>query len=273
MPRKYEAKQGDCILSIATREGFFWKTIWDYGENRALKQKRGDPNLLLPGDVVTIPDKTPKEESAATEQTLRFVRKGIPAKFRLFVEKGDMAVKDADYILTVDGKTMQGRTDGRGFIEVPISPEARSARLEVDGLTYELEFGAMDPLDETVGVQARLQNLGFYDGPLDGTMRPNVRSAIAEFQAFSGLEATGELDQDTLQKLHQRHEKDHEQAESVQDTSAPPAEEPPGEEHGSETDDSVVEEEETDAVADSGTGGTEEKIEVPDNASDASRGG
>lgn len=79
----YVVKQGECIDSIAFENGFFWETIWNHAENSALKQKRKDPNILLAGDEVFIPDKEEKKESCATEQRHRFRRKGVPAMIRI----------------------------------------------------------------------------------------------------------------------------------------------------------------------------------------------
>jgi hypothetical protein len=55
--------QGDCLNSIADETGFFWETLWNHASNDSLKQQRRDPNVLEPGDVVHVPDKTPKQES------------------------------------------------------------------------------------------------------------------------------------------------------------------------------------------------------------------
>lgn len=267
MSRDYKVNQGDCILSIAKNEGFFWKTIWEFGENSALKEKREDPNLLFPGDVVIIPDKTPKSESAATDQRHRYLKKGTPGKFRLFIEKGGAAVKNVDYLMNVDGKLIQGKTDSRGFIEIWIEPDAQSAHLEIDGLTYDLEFGSMDPLDEIVGVQARLQNLGFYNGPLDGNMGQDLRNAIAEFQSFANIEATGELNEETQQKLHERHDKDHDQAEPEDSASTAP-DEPADDSPAVDAAGSEVGEEESEGDADTDTG-TEVNVEIPADLSDS----
>jgi hypothetical protein len=274
MPKEHRVRQGDCILSIAAQEGFFWQTIWDHGDNSELKERRGDPNLLYPGDVVTIPDKETKEESGATETTHRFVKKGMPAKFRIVVEQDDRPVKNTDYVLTVDGKVYEGQTDEQGLIEVNIDPGAKEGTLEVGDLSYDLDFGAMDPLEETTGVQSRLQNLGFYHGALDGEVGPETQEAIAEFQATVGLEATGELNDETKRKLYERQDEEHEELEE---------DEGPGEEYSeSASDEETVddedvtdgneEEEEQQFAEDSSDSPSvqagEEDIELPEDESD-----
>jgi peptidoglycan hydrolase-like protein with peptidoglycan-binding domain len=46
-----------------------------------------------------------------------------------------------------------------------------------------------------------LKNQGQYRGPIDGIMGPRTRQAVREFQKVNGLEQTGTLDQETMQKL------------------------------------------------------------------------
>ena len=72
MPINHQVKQGDCISSIAFENGFFPDTIWNHPSNAELKKKREDPHVLLPGDMVFIPDKRPKEVSEPTNQVHKF---------------------------------------------------------------------------------------------------------------------------------------------------------------------------------------------------------
>jgi N-acetylmuramoyl-L-alanine amidase len=61
----YTAGQGDSTTRIAFRNGFFWKTVWEHPENSELKSKRKDPNILLPGDTVFIPERREGEGERA----------------------------------------------------------------------------------------------------------------------------------------------------------------------------------------------------------------
>jgi N-acetylmuramoyl-L-alanine amidase len=82
MPINHTVSQGDSVISLSEVHGLFAVTIWNDQGNAGLRQKRTDMNVLMPGDVVVIPDKRPRLEKRPTGQTHRFRRKGIPAIFR-----------------------------------------------------------------------------------------------------------------------------------------------------------------------------------------------
>jgi Putative peptidoglycan binding domain/LysM domain len=228
--RSYIVQDGDCLSSIAAREGFFWQTLWNH--NAALKAKRKNPNVLLVGDEVLIPDKRVNEVAGATDRRHRFVKRGIPARLRLIVERNAVPLKNTRYTLTVDGTSRGGTTDGQGMIDVPIPPTARQGRLEIGDLVYELDLGGLDPLDEITGIQDRLRNLGFYRGALDGELGPETKDALAEFQSIVGLQPTGELDGATKDKLFARQDVEHagEAPAAAADEAEPSASASPDEE-------------------------------------------
>ncbi|MEQ8297184.1 MAG: peptidoglycan-binding domain-containing protein [Nitratireductor sp.] len=51
-------------------------------------------------------------------------------------------------------------------------------------------------------IQVALALLGYDPGPIDGILGPQTRSALAQLQSDSGLDPTGELDDDTLGLLY-----------------------------------------------------------------------
>jgi len=202
MPISRTIEQGECISSLSAAYGFFWSTIWNHADNADLKQLRKDPNALLEGDVVVIPDKTPKEESCSTEQKHKFKKKGTPAKIKIRLMLDDQPRKNEPYKLQIDGEWVKdGQTDGDGFLEVPIPPGARQGLLRVGSGErvdeYQLALGTLDPIDTDTGVKGRLHGLG-YD--CDGDIGP----AISAFQKKEQLTVTGELDDQTRDKLKER---------------------------------------------------------------------
>ena len=48
--------RGDSIPSLAHDNGHFWETLWNHGDNAALKALRKTPNILMPGDEVFVPE-------------------------------------------------------------------------------------------------------------------------------------------------------------------------------------------------------------------------
>jgi hypothetical protein len=209
VPKEYMVQAGDCISSIAYENGFFYETIWNYPDNATLKVKRKDPNTIFPGDIVVIPDKREKVERRATGSMHRFRIKAIPAKLRLQILSKDKPRANQPYQLDVDGIISQGMTDAGGNIVVSIPPDAKQGKLIVGkgdrATSYDLLLGHLDPVDEITGVQARLNNLGFYNGDPDGVLSPQTAEALGSFQASVGLSATGKLDAATRAKLRQTH--------------------------------------------------------------------
>ncbi len=215
----YEVSEGDCISSIAEEYGFFWQTVWD--ANPELKSLRKNPNVLLPGDIVKVPDLVEKKQPCPTDKKHTFVKKGTPAKFRLVLERHNVPFANRRYILEIDGKTYEGTTDSTGKLEVNISPSAREGHLQLpdDQLECALQLGGMDPVSELAGVQHRLRNLGFLDSEPGGEMDDETQAALMDFQSSVNLTATGELDDATRAKLIQMQDQTHPQ--STEQTAPP----------------------------------------------------
>jgi len=203
----YVVQAGDCMESIAAAHGHVWQTLWDLPENAELKQKRGDPNVLLAGDRVTIPPPRAKEHSGATGQRHKFRRKGAKSRLQLKLANADGPRANESYTLEIGGRLLTGTTDGDGKIDIEIPPDAKVGHLTVGEKhdEYVLHLGHLDPVDTVGGAQGRLKSLGYYAGPVDGTLSAETRAAIVAFQSRNDLTVTGEMDQATCDKLKQLH--------------------------------------------------------------------
>jgi hypothetical protein len=203
----YVVERGDCISSIALEHGHFWKKLWNHPNNAELKQVRKNPNVLLPGDQVFVPELEPKEESCATEQTHKFVRKGEPSKIKLVLMSGGQPRKEQEYTLEIDGKLKNGKTGPDGSVEFVIPGNARSGKITVgpDSEEFPLELGGVDPIEELSGVQARLNNMGYDCGGADGEMTGETGESIRRFQKDNGLKESGEVDDQTRARLKEVH--------------------------------------------------------------------
>lgn len=210
-----EVRKGECLSSIALEHGYFPGTIWEAEENDALRELRGDPNVLREGDRLYLPDKEPKVTPCATGKKHRFTRRGVPARFRLQIMNADKPRPGLAYKLTIDQKlVLTGTTTGEGLIDVPIPPDARRGVLyiEEDDAEHDVHFGGLDPMvgaagsaEPGLGVRQRLANLGYLrsvDAP-----DADMPAAIGMFQRRNGLDPTGVLDDPTADKLLQAHDK------------------------------------------------------------------
>jgi hypothetical protein len=203
--KKYTVKQGDCISSIAFEHGFFPDTLWNDPMNSQLKQDRQDPNVLMPGDQVYIRKLEPKKALGATDKRHPFRRKGVPEKLQVQFLLADKPRAHQAYDLNIDGDRSRGQTDADGRITISIPPNAKTGtiRFKDPETQYQLNLGHLDPITEITGIQGRLQNLGFYSGPLDGQMSQALIQALRDFQAAQepNQEPSGNLDQQTQKQI------------------------------------------------------------------------
>lgn len=208
----YLVQAGDCISSISDRAGHLWQTVWNHPSNSELRQARGDPHMLLPGDEVFVPPVGLRVENAAADQKHTYVRKSNLAKLRIVVKDLDEPMAWQPYELSVDdGQVFKGTTDSTGKLEVQIRPGAQTGHLLVgegdDMLEYDFDLGTLDPPDSITGIQARLGNLGYDAGGVDGIHGPKTTAAIEEFCAQHEIDPPdeGEITQAFCDKLAEEH--------------------------------------------------------------------
>jgi hypothetical protein len=232
---RHTAVQGDSIESIAYAAGHAWETVWDAPENDELRELRGSPHVILPGDVVFVPPLELKTESLATGRQHKLRRNGVPSKLIVrFMIDGEPRA-NADYTFVCDGVERAGTTDGDGWIEESTHPIATWAEVrfplelepdedsqpepsdddaepldddpdddetEADSeQVYRFDLRKMDPSSTISGAQARLHLLGYGVNGIDGELDEPTRAALSAFQEDHELDITGELDDATQAKL------------------------------------------------------------------------
>lgn len=207
MAENHQVKQGECISSIAYENGFFLETLWNHPNNSALKAEREDPYVLMPGDVVFIPDRTSKEESKPTNQVHKFKVKNTPEKLKLQLLVEGKPRSGEAYELEVGGLKFNGKLDGEGRLNHSLPPNVKTGKLVLPETneTFQLRISNLDPHDEITGAQGRLHHLGFYQGPIDGKESPELTHAVQVFQISKGLEPNGDLKNEVMEELRKEY--------------------------------------------------------------------
>jgi hypothetical protein len=207
MPKIITAREGDCLINICKKEGFFWEKIWNLPENRALREQRKHLNIIKEGDRIHICDLELREYPAQTEQLHTFRLESSKVEFTLTLLNLGQPRANEKYSLVVDGKFQNGSTDEDGKLREMIPPDARRGLLFLGDKREEvaINFGYIDPIEELSGVQRRLQNLGFYEGAIDDDFNTETVAAIAEFQRSERISGEGELTGETRRKLLEVH--------------------------------------------------------------------
>lgn len=221
----YQVKQGDNLDLIALCFGFKDHTaIYQHPNNADFKAQRSDPDTLFPGDRVFIPRRV-KEQSCATDRRWSFVLRRPKKVLRITVEDFEgNAIANTPYQLIVEStdrimgrlpgtqqQRFEGNTGTTGLIEQPVPLNARRGRLMVGSFVRDLAIGELNPPEETddsgiSGIQARLANLGFDPGAVDGVWGPQTAAAIRAFQAkHPPLSVDGVCGPETLEKLKSEH--------------------------------------------------------------------
>jgi hypothetical protein len=201
MPTEYTVQQGDCLSSIAKQFGFVdWQTIYNDGLNSQFRKLRPDPSVLFPGDLLQIPDKKSKVELRQTAMVHVFQLAKKETRLRMIVRDiNGQPLGGKRYKLTVEGEDHEGVLPDDALLDQPIPADALQGELKVwaeddypdDPDTWALKLGHLDPVEQLTGVQARLNNLGYDCGPVDGINGPRTEAAVRAFQKDHGLDIDG----------------------------------------------------------------------------------
>ncbi len=212
----HTVRQGECLASLAKQFGFIdYRKIYNDPNNSNFRQLRPNPNIICPGDSVYIPDLNTRTQDSGTDKDHGFVLHVPKVILSLVIKDGEKPVDSAPYdLILCNGEVISGTTGSDGLVECPIPPNLEQAVLDVKITRNEtqsvqqrwtLRLGHLDPVDKLSGVQARLNNLGFDCGDVDGVAGPRTEAAVRHFQEWAGLEIDGIAGPKTQNKLKQEH--------------------------------------------------------------------
>ncbi len=206
--------QGEYLPLIALHYGFHdYRVIWEHPSNAALRASRRNPNVLLPGDQIVIPDRTPGTAGAATGRVNAFVAGEDALALNVdFEDASRKPLASRDGVLSLGGRDATGSfvrakpisttTDGDGRLHQPFSGSFVDRAAPTEGAfempaqptsppaAFRLLIGNLDPVDAPSGQQARLNNLGYFAGYAESDV-DQLEWATEEFQCDEKLKDRG----------------------------------------------------------------------------------
>jgi len=206
----YVVRQGDHLRRLAAEYGFDADEVWNNSLNADLRAARGTYNILLPGDIVQVPDSDPDPTHLETGATNAFTTPAHkPCTITHVFVRGDDPVAGTQYrvIGGVDDAPKTTDDNGTATFDVPIDADAVQI-VFADGSTYLLKIGHLDPVSTPSGATQRLMHLGYLGEPDDAPDAEDnsntdqcLAAALTAFQASNDLPSTGALDDATVKKL------------------------------------------------------------------------
>lgn len=211
MAKKVPVKRGQNLRDIALAAGV------GYGALRDANPKV-DPNVLVPGEEITIPDKkTDRTAQAQSGGEKKVKGERDPSFLRLVLRTagGKALANERGRIKFGAEEAQDVATDGAGKLEVKVPSKlpqgVREAKLEIGGRRLVLRLSCLAPCTSSAGkvligaVRARLANLGYAVSQGDGRPDAAYRVALATFQADAKLAIDGKDEKATLDKLKEVH--------------------------------------------------------------------
>ncbi len=110
------------------------------------------------------------------------------------------------YALTLpDGSTRDGSLDDKGRLHERVPAQVERLTLDVAHRRFELDVRGLPAPSTIDGAQARLNQLNYFAGDVDGELNRFTEGALRRFQRDQQLPVTGALDPATARALQQEH--------------------------------------------------------------------
>jgi N-acetylmuramoyl-L-alanine amidase len=228
----YRVAEDECLESIAAAHGLTVEYIWNHPANAELRRVRRDPNILLAGDRLTLPERRQRDETLATGRlhTVKLRRGLRPVRFTLVREDietlptdGSSTEEDWEHsppafepVDVVPWKSVHARFESgsetweadandKGVVTFNLPVRIKGGVLVIapgmpEETSLRVQIGRLDPIETLSGAVQRLQNMGYQVAAPE-----DLPSVIREFQADEGIEMNGTLDGPTRQKLATVH--------------------------------------------------------------------
>jgi hypothetical protein len=189
-------------------------SIYAHPNNSDFRELRPNPNVIYRGDLVFIPELEAEQFDRATDCLHQFKLNQSRTLLRVVICEPENRPVSASYSIVADGLRRTGETGTDGLIQEVIPCHLEQASLEVvirrDGAPaimrhWTLKLGHLDPVEELSGIQARLNNLGYEAGSVNGLPGPRTEAAIRRFQEWAGLKVDGSAGENTQRALGATH--------------------------------------------------------------------
>jgi N-acetylmuramoyl-L-alanine amidase len=210
----YVVRQGDYLTRLAETMGFDADSVWQHPDNAALRERRSDPNILAPGDVLRVPRPAPPQHlsvAARTRNAYRATRQRMTLCVVVHDQRGPLA--NQRYVVESPPPRSEGTTSGSGELTISVSTADREALVSFPDLELRLPIHVahLDPVTEPSGVWMRLEHLGYLAPRIPGTSlgdaerRSRLADAIESFQRDQGLTVNGVVDEALCSALCRAH--------------------------------------------------------------------
>ncbi|MDN3378867.1 MULTISPECIES: peptidoglycan-binding protein [unclassified Pseudoalteromonas] len=202
MEQQHTVTQGETLLRIARQYGFRTsKSLYQHPINAEFRALRPDPNLIFPGDIIKIPQKTEKFMPLKTGSKNTFVVRNEKEYFRLKVayDDGD-DITGKRLVLNIGDQTIDTVLQRDGLIEVELNNnDALTGSVDLylkagdttPTKSFAVQVGNLDPIEALSGVQGRCNMLGFNCGKVDGVNGTKTKAGVREFQQAQKLQVDG----------------------------------------------------------------------------------
>lgn len=183
--------------------------LWMHDANEALRDARPNPGVLQVGDVVHVPDAPARTFSGKrTRREHRLVVELPQTVFTVQLKRNSRVPYVGVCRVEFDGVVEELPLNADGQIEVEIGPHTTTVALAYGVEYFDVAIAHLQPITTVQGLVARLANLGYQPGGLDGDTPTDayaMRSAVEEFQCDFNLLVDGQVGDNTLAALAEQH--------------------------------------------------------------------
>lgn len=229
-PKKiHVVADGDRMSKIAHDNGFADYHALYMAQPEAFRKKRPNPEILMPGDEIVLPDKIEEKHSAADRKAQKYEEDTKLPEVRVTLVSAGQAVANRTFTVIVDPPAGRPaaplgtvKSDGKGAVKLHVDPGARKVILVCQDPPFQvaLRLGTLRPVTEPGGVEQRLDNLGYRlpispaSPPAGSDAEKKAREAherrigkqAARFQEDRKKPADGKIDADLRDLLVKAHE-------------------------------------------------------------------